>query len=271
MKSEVLAGVPDHDCYEFKQKTHEYCLMIPVLNESGRLQPELNRALKNGVFEICDIIILDGGSTDNGAERKYLESLGVNTLLIKTGAGKQSAQLRMGFYFAVNRGYKGIVTIDGNNKDSIERTALFIKKLEEGYDFVQGSRFLPGGGSKHTPFLRYISVRLIHAPLISKAAGYKFTDTTNAFRGYSVKYLTHPQVKIFREVFNSYELLAYLSVRASQIGLKSIEIPVIRNYPKKGVNPTKISPVKGNIEIFRILINTIKGKYNPKDISDGGL
>lgn len=31
----------------------------------------------------------------------------------------------MGIYFALNRGYKGVLTIDGNNKDSIEDVQIY--------------------------------------------------------------------------------------------------------------------------------------------------
>ena len=34
----------------------------------------------------------------------------------------------------------------------------FIEKLEQGYDFVQGSRFIKGGKAINTPFIRHISV-----------------------------------------------------------------------------------------------------------------
>ncbi len=51
----------------------------------------------------------------------------------------------------MKRGYQGIITIDGNNKDSIEDVPTFIKKLQEGYGLVQGSRFVRGGRAIHTP------------------------------------------------------------------------------------------------------------------------
>ena len=63
----------------------------------------------------------------------------------------------------------------------------------------------------------------------------------------------------------TYELLAYLSVRASQIGLKACEIPVRREYPKTGKTPTKISFFKGNYELLKILFNNLFGKYNVKE------
>ena len=57
----------------------------------------------------------------------------------------------MGMYFALDRNYKGIQTIDGNNKDSIEDVPEFIAKLQEGYDLVQGSRVISGGHAINTP------------------------------------------------------------------------------------------------------------------------
>lgn len=179
--------------------------------------------------------------------------------------GKQGAQLRMGFWWALERGYEGIITIDGNNKDSIEDVPRFIEKLDEGYDFVQGSRFVNRGQAINTPFIRLLSVKLIHAPIISLTAKKRFTDTTNAYRAHSKKYLKHPQVKPFRDIFQTYELLAYLSVKASRLNLKVCEIPVTRAYPKNERTPTKISPLKGNFKLLKILFDNFKGRYNVKN------
>ena len=169
----------------------------------------------------------------------------------------------MGIFWALERGNEGIITVDGNDKDSVEDVPAFIEKLREGYDLVQGSRFIPGGRAVNTPWIRNVSVRLIHAPLISLTSRYHFTDTTNAFRGYSRRYLTDDRVQPLRDVFMTYELLAYLSVRATQIGMKACEIPVTRAYPEKGKTPTKISFFRGNSELMKILIRNMFGAYNP--------
>ena len=258
-------GVPEFNCKEYQKKTKEYCVCIPVINEGNRIKKELTRALKAKINEYVDIIICDGGSTDNSLNDKLMEELKVNTVLTKLSSGKQGTQLRMGFWWCLKRGYKGIITIDGNNKDSIEDIPRFIKKLEEGYDFVQGSRFIKGGKAINTPFIRLISVKLIHAPIISLTAKKRFTDTTNAYRAFSKKYLEHPKVNPFREIFVSYELLAFLSVKASQLGMKVCEIPVTREYPKNGKTPTKISFFKGNFELIKILFRNMFGKYDVKD------
>lgn len=257
-------GVPEFSCMEFQGKTKDYAVLIPIINEGDRIIKELKRAYKHKVFDVADIVICDGGSTDGCTERSRLQKLRVNTLLVKQDEGKQGAQLRMGFFWALKRGYKGIVTIDGNNKDSIEDVPRFIEKLEEGYGLVQGSRFIKGGRAIHTPPLRLVSVKLIHAPVISITARQHFTDTTNAYRAYSARYLKDSRVQPFRDIFMGYELLAYLSVRASQLGYRACEIPVTRAYPKAGKTPTKISFLKGNSQLMKILLKNMFGAYKPK-------
>ena len=253
---EKKTGVPKFECIEYATKSKDYVVLIPIINEGERIIKELKRAYKFHVADQADIVICDGGSTDGCTEESRLRKLKVNTLLIKKDTGKQGAQLRMGIWWALQRGYKGVITIDGNNKDIIE-------KLEEGYDLIQGSRFIKGGKAVNTPFIRTLSVRFIHAPVISMTAHQHFTDTTNAYRGYSAKYLKDERVQPLRDIFMTYELLAYLSVRATQIGMKACEIPVTRAYPKTGKTPTKISFFKGNSELMKILLKNARGAYNP--------
>lgn len=261
---EGVGGVPKYECEEYAPKQREYCVLIPIINEGERIHRELKRAQKARISGVADIIICDGGSTDGCTDEETLRKLEVNTLLVKQDVGKQGAQLRMGMHFALERGYRGIITIDGNDKDSIEDVPKFIEKLLEGYDLVQGSRFIKGGKAINTPKSRLIAVKLIHAPMISLTAHQRFTDTTNAYRAYSARYLKDKRVDIFRDVFMTYELLAYLSVRATQIGMRACEIPVTRAYPKTGKTPTKISPFKGNMELIKILFANFRGAYNPK-------
>ncbi len=260
MRYEGIKGVPVFDCEEFDDKRTDYCLLIPIINEGDRIVRELKRAQAAGIDRICDIIICDGGSTD-GNTGKSLAKYGINTMLTKISEGKQGAQLRMGLWWALERGYKGFITIDGNDKDSIEDVPSFIQKLEEGYDLVQGSRFIKGGKAVNTPFSRWLAVRLIHAPVISLTAGKHFTDTTNAYRGYSRRYITHPSVQPFRDIFVTYELLAYLSVMATKLGMRACEIPVRREYPENEKAPTKIKGFKGNNQLLKILFANMLGRY----------
>ena len=261
---EKQQGVPKFECTEYSGKTKDYVLLIPIINEGDRIHNELKRAQDNDISSYVDIVICDGGSKDGSTAEDKLRTLDVNTLLVKQDAGKQGAQLRMGIWWALERGYKGIITIDGNDKDSIEDVPKFISKLEEGYDLIQGSRFVKGGQAINTPFIRLVSVKLIHAPIISLTAHQRFTDTTNAYRAYSRRYLEDERVLPLRDIFMTYELLAYLSVRATQLGMKACEVPVTRAYPKTGKTPTKISFFKGNSELMKILLKNAFGAYKPE-------
>lgn len=257
--------IPKHKIDEFAAKSRNYCVCIPVINEGSRIQRQLERMSEVGVTNYADIIICDGGSNDGSLEHKFLRTHSISALLTKQGAGGLSAQLRMGYYYAlVKRHYKGLITIDGNNKDSVEDIVNIVNKLEEGYDLVQGSRFISGGKAVNTPIIRQLAVKLIHIPLISLIAGFQYTDTTNGFRGYSRKFLEDWRVEPFREIFDSYELLPYLSVRAPQLGYRVTELPVTRIYPKKGKTPTKISFIKGNLKLLSILKNICQHKYDHK-------
>jgi len=258
-----IPGVPEFNCLELAPKRSEYALLIPVINEGDRILAELSRAKEYNVSSYADIIILDGGSDDGSCDPSVLQDLDVTALLTKLGEGRQGAQFRMGIWWSVTKDYKAVITIDGNNKDSIEDVPHFIDKIKQGYDFVQGSRFIKGGHAVNTPLSRLLAVKLLHAPIISLKAHHRFTDTTNAYRAYSMRYLKDERVKPLRDIFNTYELLAYLSVRATRIGLTACEIPVSRVYPAKGKTPTKISPVKGNWNLFKILILNLFGKYDP--------
>jgi dolichol-phosphate mannosyltransferase len=255
-----LKGVPDFYCYELSPKTSKYAICIPVINEGNRIINQLEKGINKNINNNFDIIICDGGSTDGSTDLKKLSNLGVNTLIVKNGKGKQGAQLRQGFYFALERSYAGIVTIDGNNKDLLEEVGRFVTKLDEGYDYIQGSRFIKGGYHENTPLMRYFAVKLIHSPIISFTAGNKITDSTNNFRAYSAKYLKDERLNIFRDIFNSYELLAYLSTSAKKLGYRFCEVPVSRIYPRHNV-PTKISVFKGNVNLLKILLKNLRGDF----------
>jgi len=243
-------------------RQHPWCVIIPVINEGPRIKKLLVRMKDLSLDALADIIIVDGGSQDGSLEHEALVAAGVRGLLVKTAPGKLSAQLRCAYGFALDEGYEGIVTIDGNDKDDPEAIPRFIDALGQGVDFVQGSRFVPGGIAQNTPKSRDFAIRFIHAPLLSLASGFKWTDTTQGFRAYSRTLLSDPRVAIFRDVFNTYELLAYLSYRAPKLGYRCVELPTTRRYPK-GEVPTKISSVKGNLSVLQVLIRACLGRYNP--------
>ena len=260
--------MPAHRVDEFAPKQSRYCVAVFCINEDGRLLAQLDRM--RPLSDQVDILIADGGSTDGSIAADELRPRGVRTLLVKEGPGKLGAQMRMALAYGLDQGYEGVVVMDGNNKDDPAAITLFTRALGEGMDHVQGSRYMAGGTHENTPVSRHFAVRFIHAPLISRAAGFRYTDTTNGFRAYSRRMLLDPLVAPFRDVFVGYELHYYLAIRSARLGYRVGEIPVTRNYPAKGPTPTKISPVRGKLVVMRALLGACRGRFDPDGAAERG-
>lgn len=253
--------VPAYNHYVYGPHVHKMALVIPVINEGARIRRQLQAIV--AAAPPVDIVLADGGSTDGSLDPVFVSAVPVRAVLVKTGPGKLSAQLRMAYAWCLDEGYEGIITIDGNGKDGVEAIHDMVVLLEEGYDYVQGSRYCKGGMAENTPLERTIGNRMIHAPLLSLVGRHRFTDTTNGFRAYSRKYLTDPRVAPFRKVFSRYELLFYLTARAGQLGFQVCETPVRRSYPVGEEPPTKIAGWRGKLGILCELWLVVAGRFNP--------
>lgn len=258
-------SVPSFAVDEFRPRQTRECVCVFVLNEGDRLLRQLDRMRPWAAS--ADILIADGGSDAALLPREAVRERGVRAILRKTGPGHLSAQMRMAFAYSLEQGYRGIITIDGNNKDDPSAIPRFVDMLRGGFDHVQGSRFICGGRQVRTPLHRLLAVRLVHAPLISLAAGYRYTDTTNGFRAYSPTLLRDPRVAPFRDVFSRYELHYYLAIRAARLGYRVAEIPVTREYPATGPTPTRITPFRGSWSVLRQLIDACLHRFDPSSPS----
>jgi dolichol-phosphate mannosyltransferase len=255
--------VPHGETVVLTERTSRYCLVIPVIDEGDRLVGQLRRLQE--LPDTPDVVVADGGSTDGSTDPERLRSLGVRALLVKRDRGRLSAQLRMGLAFALSEGYDGVITMDGNGKDDPTGVARIVEALDSGAGFVQGSRFVRGGLAENTPRDRYLAITFFHAPLTSLAARRRYTDTTNGFRGHSRALLADPRVAPFRNIFDTYELLAYLPIRAARLGYRCTEVPVTRRYPPAGAVPTKIHGRRAQFELVAILLRAAAGRYDPGD------
>src|SRR3569623_1591574 len=226
--------VPSFETVLWLGKQYDYCVVIPVINEGERIKNLLTKMAALQIDALADIIIVDGGSKDGSLELPLLQ-----------------------------QGYEGIVTIDGNDKDDPDAIPRFIAAVKEGIDFVQASRFIPGGAAENTPRSRDFAISFIHAPMLRLFSGFTWTDTTQCFRAYSRRVLIDPRVAPFRDVFATYELLAYLSHRVPRLGYRCMELPTIRRYPR-GEVPTKISSVKGNLTVLLVLMRACLNRYAPR-------
>lgn len=256
-------SVPGFEEKVFFEKRAKYCLLIPLFNEGERYFRQVEKMKKNGLFRKVDVIICDAGSKDGTTDYNFLQESGHRALLVRKGKGRYSTDIKMGYYWALQQGYTGFITVDGNDKDGTEAIDLFIMALDQGFDYVQGSRFIKGGKGINTPLIRQIAMKIINEPVMTFCSRKHLTDTTNGFRAYSKRFMTDERVLPFRDIFWGYELIYYLPIRACRLGFRTCEVPVIRAYPK-GETPSKVGGIKGNIYQLSILHHCIWKHYNPE-------
>ncbi len=245
-----------------KNKKNNYLLVIPNLNEGPELKKLVKKIFDFKINKLVDILVVDGGSTDNSIDLNFLKKK-INTLMyIKNNTGL-SRQLQYAYSFSKKKNYIATVTIDGNGKDNPLRIENFIKKIKDGYDFVQGSRFVKGGSQLHTPLSRLFAIKFIHAPLLSFFSGFKWTDTTQGFRCYNNILFKDKNLDIVRNIFQKYELLAYLNYKVPRLGYCCVEVPTNRIYKKNiGAKNSKIKGVIGNWIVFKTLLKACLGFFD---------
>ncbi len=236
------------------EKKSSTALIIPVLNEEERIFIQLEKL--NKLSSEFDCIIVDGNSKSISEDSDRYKNAGVYCLCVNRGTAGQGSQLQIGLLESIRSNYQYFILMDGNNKDGVEGILSIKEKLLRGYDFVQGSRFIPGGISVNLPTIRYFGIRYIHAPLVSLFSGHKFTDTTNGFKGLSRNLVLSTNLDIFNPKFYSYAFQVNISINSPRLGFRCCEVPVTRLYPI-GKVPTKIVGISGYISVLSSLFMVI--------------
>ena len=252
---------------EFAQRKSRIAVIIPIWNQGNAILDQLRRMQDTNLS--LDVVLCDSNSSDGSTLLCRLKRLGVRTLLTTEHVGLGTA-LRLGFCYAMDQGYEGVIAIDGNGKDGVEAITVFEECLFSGFDLVQGSRFMTGGRHSNTPWEHYLGIRCFIAPAMRMAAGFQYTDPTNGFKGLSRRFLLDDSVQPFRPVFQQFNLQFYLNYIAPRLGFRITEIPVSRVYPKGVPTPTKIIGIQAKWRLLRQFFGVIFGRYNlPNGRRDG--
>ena len=198
-----------------------------------------------------DVAVMDDGSTDGSMEplRQFPVQIVSNSR--NEGIG---AMMKRAFDFALTHHYDILVIMAGNNKDEPREIPRLVQPImEEGYDWVQGSRFLQGGGFGNMPFYRVLATKL-HPFLFSLAARKWVTESTNGFRAFRTALLRDPRIDWRQPWLDQYELEPYLLFKAIRLGYRTTEAPVTKIYPPKKLGYTKMKPMVGWWSILRPVV-----------------
>jgi len=205
-----------------------------VYNEGEKLHATLARF---PVDRNYDVVVMDDGSSD-GAPASIAQFPFVH-LRHEANRGVGAA-LRTVFAYANANGYDIFIPMAGNGKmDPKDIPALLKPLLEDGYDYVQGSRYMRGGFHEHLPLFRKITIPLL-TRLIGLLIDFRGTDLTCGFRAYKLAIVRDPRLDITQAWLDRYEMEYYIHYYAIKLGYRITEAPVAMRYPASKKNYSKI-------------------------------
>jgi dolichol-phosphate mannosyltransferase len=155
-------------------------IITPTYNEKENIEPLLRKiksVLKNKKFEV---LIADSKSRDGTQEetRRVAVSYKVNAKLVSTG----NTDLSNAVVVALKKAKGDIVcVIDADLQHPPEAILLMLKKISEGADFVNASRFMPGAKLEFGMSRDIISKGFQLLTRISVPRARKLTDTASGF------------------------------------------------------------------------------------------
>ncbi len=220
-------------------------VIIPVYKEAEKVGKVLERFEPGFIDQIC-LVVDNPDSTLLGEIRDAVRQVTVPVSIIQNPERKGIGHaIKQGYKYAFNHDCDLLVVMAGNGKDDPKEIPRVTQPiLEQGYDYVQGSRFLPGGRRQRNPFLRGVFSRLF--PILwTWSVGVRCTDVTNGFRAYKASVLRDPRVNVWQAWLDGYQLEYYIHFKALTLGYKFIEKPVSKVYPEERRGGyTKISPLR---------------------------
>ncbi len=196
-------------------------VLLPVFNEESTVDAVLDAVREH--FD-GDVLVVDDGSTDGTVSA--LSSRGdvsVITHPVNLGYGRTLAE---GLSVARARGAEKVVTMDCDGQHEPAHIVPFLAALDEGFDIVSGSRYLPSSapvGVVVPEERREINALITEE--INQVTGWGLTDAFCGFKAYRLAALDGIGL-----VESGYGMPLELWARAFRAGLRVSELAVERIY-----------------------------------------
>lgn len=215
-------------------------IIVPAYNEEKRIGDVVR-----GLQDCCPddryhVLVVDDGSTDHTNIRATRAGAAVLRRAENRGVG---AAIRYGM---VTTPEDIIVVFAGDGQHNPCDVGRLVRKLDEGFEFVQGNRYLPGARNVDQPLLSWLGCR-IHSILFGILVGRHCGDPTNGIRAFRKgAVLAAGGPVLFSGSLDRYGFETYLRSLAMR-SLRYSEIPVTVTYH----GSSKMRPVRDWLDIFR--------------------
>ncbi len=215
------------------------CIIIPVYNEAQTIGSLIDSVRRKS----HDVIVINDGSTDQTGA--IAEEKGAIVIHHEQRSGK-GYSLRKGFAYALEHGYDGVITMDGDGQHDVEDLGQFIKVANEHQiSIVTGNRM---NNSKVMPFIRSCTNKFM-SWLISMACKQSIKDTQCGFR-----YIGRGVLEKLDLTCQDFEIETEILMQACKNGFKVYSVSVKTIYCDE---KSKINPFKDTIRFFSYFIKEI--------------
>lgn len=220
---------------------YKISIVIPAHNEEDNLHnlldkliPVLEQHVETKDFEL---VFVDDNSTDltPAIIDEFTEKDSRIRAVHRTGTP--------GFGNAIKTGFKSasgdvIIPIMADLSDDPNDIPKLVRKIEEGYDIVYGSRFCSGGSTDGYPLPKMLANRAFNNT-VRLMFGIRHKDVTNAFKAYRKEVLD--TIGIDNLEANGFDITVEIPLKAHIIGFSSAEVPVLWHGRKRGEAKLKLS------------------------------
>jgi dolichol-phosphate mannosyltransferase len=205
-------------------------VVIPALNEAGKIGRVLDKLPRDGRFEA--IVVDDGSDDGTGDEAREHGAAVVLRHERRMGVG---AAIRDGWTAGLERGRPYLALVSGDDQHEPEELGRALDELlRQNADYVQGSRWMPGGVVIGDAGGRALGTRA-YSLAFSALSLRRITDATNGFRLFRSQVLLDPRIRLSQEWLTSYDLEPYLLYKAIRCGYRVVEVPcTVRYHAREG-------------------------------------
>jgi glycosyltransferase involved in cell wall biosynthesis len=211
-------------------------VVVPTLNEAANL-PHVFPLLPGDIHEI---IVVDGRSTDDTIE--VARRLRPDVKIVLEQRRGKGAALAAGFAAVTG---DIIVMLDADGSADPQEIPRFVAALENGADFVKGSRFAQGGGSSDITPTRRLGNKALNG-LVNSLYGTKYSDLCYGYNAFWTRCLPYMRVDC-----DGFEVETLINVRIAKAGLVIHEVP---SYERDRIHgESNLNAISDGLRVLRTI------------------